>query len=82
LVDSANNTENIVFLKRMIQQNKLSDAILIFGTTQTDAEYVKSLIALFPHHEKILVDGFCERALPCSQYQSNDSSLWHLDKPE
>jgi hypothetical protein len=80
LLDTANNLENIKILKNMVKGG-FSDATLIFGTTQTDSEYIVQLLSLFPHKKKILVDGFCDRALPCSEYQKpiNYDDIWHLD---
>jgi len=79
-VDSANNYENIILLKRMLK-NTLNDAIIIFGSTQTDPVYVAKLANIFPNQKKILVDGFCERSLPCSQYSHfvPSSTTKHLD---
>lgn len=42
--------------------------ITIFGTTQTDPLYAAELANMLPWNEKILVDNFCDRALPCSTY--------------
>ncbi len=82
-VDSANNKENIKLLKNMLKGD-ISDSIIIFGTTQTDSMCAAQLANMFPHQRKILVDWFCERALPCSQYKKNVSydMLWHLDTYE
>jgi len=62
----------------------LSKATLIFGTTQVDPLYAAKLIHMFPGHKKILVDGFCERALPCSEYSHlvQCDTVWHLDTPK
>lgn len=80
LLDTANNLENIKILKKMVQKD-FSDATLIFGTTQTDPKYISQLLSLFPNKKKILVDGFCERSLPCSEYQNliKNDDIWHLD---
>jgi len=80
LLDTANNKENIKILKKMIWKD-FSDATIIFGTTQTSPEYVSRLLSLFPQAKKILVDGFCERSLPCSEYQNRTQShnILHLD---
>lgn len=82
-VDSANNKENTNLLKNMLKDD-ISDSIIIFGTTQTDPAYAAQLANIFPHQKKILVDGFCERALPCSQYDKDvpHSTICHLDTPE
>ncbi|MEI6711300.1 MAG: hypothetical protein WCK88_03620 [bacterium] len=59
----------------------MSDSIIIFGTTQIDPIYAAKLANVFPNQRKILVDGFCERALPCSEYSKNVpfDAIWHLD---
>ena len=61
--------------------NDISDSIIIFGTTQADPIYAAQLANTFPNQQKILVDGFCERALPCSKYSKNvlRNTTWHLD---
>lgn len=86
LVDTANNKENIKLLLDTIQKNSElqtpnSELTLIFGTTQVDLLYVSQLANMFPYQRKIAVDGFCERALPCSSYNWNVhfDSIWHLD---
>ncbi len=62
----------------------ISDSIIIFGTTQEEAHYAAQLANLLPGQIKILVDGFCERALPCSEYQDlvSHSKIYHLDTSE
>lgn len=64
-------------------RDTLTDSIIIFGTTQLDPIYAAQLANIFPHQRKILVDGFCERALPCSEYNhlADHVALWHLDTP-
>ena len=82
-VDSANTHENVRFLKNMLQGD-IRDSIIIFGTTQEESEYAARLANIFPNQKKILVDGFCERALPCSEYSHlvPHSVIWHLDTDE
>ena len=49
-----------------------------FGTTQTDADYAAELAEIIPTEKRILVDGFCERALPAFSYShsvKNDTVL-------
>ena len=48
--------------------------IIFFGTTQTEPVYAKKLSQMIPGNETILVDDFCDRALPCSLYQSKEIS--------
>ncbi len=80
LLDTANNEESIRLFRKTMKRD-FSDAVLIFGTTQIDPKYVARLTHIFPDHAKILVDGFCERALPCSQYCHliPYNTIWHLD---
>ena len=42
--------------------------IILFGTTQTEPLYAQKLSQMIPGNETILVDDFCDRALPCSEY--------------
>jgi folylpolyglutamate synthase/dihydropteroate synthase len=67
-VDSANNKQNIRLLKNMLSNDISESDVIIFGTTQADPVYAAQLANIFPRQRKILVDGFCERALPCSDY--------------
>lgn len=80
LVDSANNRENINFLKNLLWDDA-SKSIILFGTTQTDPKYAAELAAIVPAKKRILVDGFCDRALPCSVYSQlvKHDVIWHLD---
>ena len=53
----------------MIQENEKKKKIqTFFGTTQTDAAYAALLAEIIPTENRILVDGFCDRALPVSSY--------------
>ena len=65
-------------------QGDIRDSIIIFGTTQEESEYAARLANIFPNQKKILVDRFCERALPCSEYSHlvPHSVIWHLDTDE
>lgn len=67
----------------MLKKN-IHDYSIIFGTTQVDADYAAKLANMIPGKKKILVDGFCERALPCSQYSKlvPFETVWHLDTSE
>ncbi len=42
--------------------------IILFGTTQTEPLYAQKLSQMIPGDKKILVDDFCDRALPCLEY--------------
>lgn len=82
LVDTANNTENLRLLQKMINKEHLNNVTLIFWTTQTNSEKVRELLKIFPHQKWIFVDGFCDRALPCSLYAVEswvESHFLHLD---
>ncbi len=49
-----------------------------FGTTQTDTDYAAKLAEIIPAEKRILIDGFCERALPTSSYShsvKNDTTI-------
>jgi len=71
LVDTANNTENIQILSKMIKEIKTDKKIVvIFGTTQTEPMYAKKLANMIYGDDKILVDDFCDRSLPYSEYAS------------
>lgn len=81
LVDTANNRENIQILQKMIQNLKIKkDIVVIFGTTQVDPDYAWELSEEIEGKQKILVDDFCDRALPCSEYQKNtkNTEVIHL----
>jgi folylpolyglutamate synthase/dihydropteroate synthase len=82
LVDTANNSENIGILSKMIRKIwKGKEITVFFGTTQTDPVYAAQLANLIPAHRRILVDWFCERALPCSEYAHwvGHEGILHLD---
>lgn len=84
-VDTANNRENIYLLKKMLQKQDVWEVTFIFGTTQPEISYIQSIIHMFLGQNMIFVDGFCERALPCSKYLKNikqGTTVWHLDKWE
>lgn len=69
LVDTANNEENIKILSKMVKSmTKKKNTIIIFGTTQEDAQYAHKLSEMIPGTKRILVDDFCDRSLPCSSY--------------
>jgi dihydrofolate synthase / folylpolyglutamate synthase len=70
LVDTANNRENVWILKKMIQKLNLKKTIVLYGTTQTDSDEAKELAQMLPANRRILVDDFCERALPCTEYNN------------
>lgn len=75
LVDTANNEENIKILKKMIRNLKIKkDITVIFGTTQVNPDYAWKLSQMIGGKRKILVDDFCDRALPCSEYQKNSNN--------
>ena len=80
LVDTANNRENVKILAKMItaQEKKIWSAI--FWTTQTDPLYAAELANMISAERRILVDDFCDRALPCSDYAHlvKHDKLWHL----
>ncbi len=83
LVDTANNRENIRILAKMIRElPKAEKTITLFGTTQIDSLYAAELAQMVPCDERILVDDFCERALPCSQYSSwvRHNKIIHFSK--
>jgi len=83
LVDTANNKENIRFLKTLLGRNG-PKTVVIFGTTQINPEYAAQLATMIPVKRRILVDGFCDRALPCSEYAHlvPHEAVWHLDSEE
>ncbi|MBP7823039.1 hypothetical protein KA050_01670 [Candidatus Gracilibacteria bacterium] len=69
IVDTANNKENIKILSQMIQEIAKGKKIqTFFGTTQTDSNYAAELAKIIPAEKRILVDGFCDRALSVSSY--------------
>ncbi len=69
LVDTANNEENIKIFKDMIKKLKLNkEVVILFGTTQTEKNYAQKLSRMIPGNNVILVDDFCDRSLPCSEY--------------
>lgn len=55
---------------KMIQKLKLKRTIVLYGTTQTDTETVKQLAQMIPADRRILIDNFCDRALPCTEYNN------------
>jgi folylpolyglutamate synthase/dihydropteroate synthase len=72
LIDTANNKENIRILQSMIKKLKIKkEAIILFGTTQTEPHYAQELSMMIPGDQKIFIDDFCDRSLPCSEYMSN-----------
>ncbi|MCB9807421.1 hypothetical protein H6768_06155 [Candidatus Peribacteria bacterium] len=55
----------------MIQKNiKGKKIITIFGTTQIDTDYASKLANTIQADERILVDDFCDRSLPCDTYKN------------
>jgi len=55
----------------MIKEIKTDKKIVvIFGTTQTDSVYAKEFANMVHGDEKVLVDDFCDRSLPYSEYAS------------
>jgi dihydrofolate synthase / folylpolyglutamate synthase len=86
LVDTANNRENIKILAKMISKiplwlkTKDQKLITIYGTTQTDPGYAAELAKMIPCSQRILVDDFYERALPCCTYskQVPHDTIVHL----
>lgn len=69
LVDTANNEENIKILSKMVKSiTKKKSTIIIFGTTQEDAQYARKLSEMIPGTKCVFVDDFCDRSLPCSSY--------------
>jgi folylpolyglutamate synthase/dihydropteroate synthase len=88
LVDTANNRENIKILAKMISKlplwskTKNQLPITIFGTTQTDPGYAAELARMISWDERILVDDFYERALPCDTYskQVPHDTVIHLSQ--
>jgi dihydrofolate synthase/folylpolyglutamate synthase len=69
LVDTANNEENIRILQNMIKSLKIrKEVVILFGTTQTEKDYAQKLSEMIPWDKIILVDDFCDRSLPCSEY--------------
>lgn len=85
LVDTANNKQNIKILAKMLTQMVPKKKMtIIFWSTQIEPAYAAELANLLPANKKILVDGFCERALPYSKYSyliAHDTS-WHLDRED
>jgi folylpolyglutamate synthase/dihydropteroate synthase len=82
LVDTANNEQNIKILAKMLNQiGHKKKMTIIFGTTQTEPLYAAELANLIPSDRKILVDDFCERALPCSEFSHliPHNAVWHLN---
>ena len=72
LVDTANNKENIKILENMVQKVCGKKKIItLFWTTQTDALYAAELAQTIQADQRILVDDFCDRSLPCSAYADN-----------
>lgn len=70
LVDTANNRENIGILKKMIQKMDLKNITILYGTTQTESAYAEEFAQMIPGKRRILIDDFCERALPCDTFSS------------
>lgn len=59
----------------MIRNLKIKkDITVIFGTTQVNPDYAWKLSQMIGGKRKILVDDFCDRALPCSEYQKNSNN--------
>ncbi len=52
----------------MIEKLELKKTIVLYGTTQTDTDEVKKLAQIIPAEKRVLVDDFCERALPYVKY--------------
>lgn len=70
LVDTANNRENIGILKKMVrEQVKKKKIIILFGSTQADASCAGELAREINWDQKILIDDFCDRSLPCVEYE-------------
>lgn len=82
LVDTANNHENIQILMKMVQKLKLKKTIVLYGTTQVDTEEVKKLAQMIPADRRILIDNFCERSLPCTEYANwiNYDEIIHISE--
>jgi folylpolyglutamate synthase/dihydropteroate synthase len=68
--------------KRIIDY-PLSTMTVIFWTTQTDSDYAGKLANMIPANRRILVDDFCDRSLPCSQYSHwvPHDTIVHLNNP-
>lgn len=59
LVDTANNTQSIRSVLRTLGADFFrQEVILLFGSTQTDAEYIADIANMFPTSQKYLVDWF------------------------
>ena len=83
LVDTANNEENVAILAQMLQKiSQEKEIIALFGTTQTDPAYAARLAEMIPTKHRILVDEFCDRSLPCSEYSHllEHAEVWHMGK--
>lgn len=83
LVDTANNRENIKILEKMVRKvSKNKNIVTLFGTTQTDPIYAAELAQAIQSKQRILIDDFSERSLPCSKYQDTAqySEIIHLKK--
>lgn len=68
LVDTANNAENIHILATMIKKLNYKRVITLFGTTQIDKKYARVLADMIPAEKRFIIDNFCDRALPSSEY--------------
>jgi len=53
----------------MIRKLNHKKILAIYGTTQIDTAYVGELAQMIPTEKRILVDDFCDRALPCETYK-------------
>jgi dihydrofolate synthase / folylpolyglutamate synthase len=80
LVDTANNKENIEILRKMTENVlKNKKTTVLFGTTQTDPIYAKKLSTMISGTKNIVIDDFCERSLPCSEYMwVNEREILHF----
>ncbi len=62
--------------------SKKKKIITVFGTTQTDPKYAAELAQTIQSNQRVLIDDFSERSLPCSEYQDKVqcSEIIHLKK--
>lgn len=86
LIDTANNIENIQILAKMVKEATRGKAVtVLYGTTQVDPAYAAELAGMIKGNQRILVDDFCDRSLPCREYGRevpHDSVLHFLHEPE
>lgn len=69
LIDTANNEENIKILQKMIKKLRIKkETVVLFGTTQTEPHYAQKLSMMVSGNQKIFIDDFCDRSLPCTDY--------------